>query len=109
MVEKCLNDHLLLPGSEHPRVKLVNNPFVFMLEDGDFTLEGCLFAAFIPFTQLTEGTSVEVKGSRGQAGSTLVDDWNEGDIIIVPGGHLISYAGKAGKRCCFLFLPYEMN
>lgn len=110
-VEKILN-----PTSEHRsllrdhtnplRVKLRNKPLVFVLEDGNFTLEGLLFAICIPIFGLEKDTSVAVReGTEGLP--VRVGKWDIGSMVVVPGRHQLVYsAGEERRRCTFLFLPY---
>ncbi|KAL4778719.1 hypothetical protein BJX76DRAFT_127306 [Aspergillus varians] len=107
---------ILNPTSEHRsllrdhtnplRVKLRNKPLVFVLEDGNFTLEGLLFAICIPIFGLEKDTSVAVReGTEGLP--VRVGKWDIGSMVVVPGRHQLVYsAGEERRRCTFLFLPY---
>jgi hypothetical protein len=111
-----LRSKVLDPTSEHRfllrdhssplKVKLRNKPLIFVLEDGNFTLEGLLFAICIPIFGLENNTAVAVReGSQGI--SAPVSNWEVGNMVVVPGRHQLVYSAKEQEhRCTFLFLPY---
>lgn len=97
---------LLRDHSQPLKVKLRNRPRVFLLEDGDFTLDGCLFAVCIPLFGLEKNTTLAVREAP-EGRSVLVSRWDVGNIIVVPGRHHLVYSGGERRhRCTFLFLAY---